>query len=117
MDAVPVVGITAGSGLFALVTWRVVGLHPAAFTVLMATGAVAWLVGKALWLAGWPFPQLGPCWMAILALTIVGERVERAGCRPGSAGTMQLDRRLGCLARGPATVAVEFEVAPLPREP
>jgi len=46
------------------------------FTVAMALGAVAWVIGNALWMAGWPIPEMTPWWMAFLVLTIMGERLE-----------------------------------------
>jgi hypothetical protein len=53
------------------------------FTVVMALGAVAWLVGNLLWLGGWPVPRLMPWWGAFLVLTIVGERLELSRFVPG----------------------------------
>ena len=46
------------------------------FTLVMALGALAWLVGNLLWLSGWELPRLMPWWGAFLVLTIVGERLE-----------------------------------------
>jgi hypothetical protein len=42
----------------------------------MALGAVAWLVGNVLWLAGWPIFRIVFWWGAFLILTIAGERLE-----------------------------------------
>jgi hypothetical protein len=68
--------ITAGSVGFAAVTWRVVQLQTALFTVTMSVGAVAWLVGNVLWVLGWPFDRLVPFWMTFLGLIIAGERLD-----------------------------------------
>jgi hypothetical protein len=68
--------LTAASALFSLVTLRVVQLQRALFTSVMAAGAHAWLVGNLLWLSGRPLPRVVPWWMAFLALTIVGERLD-----------------------------------------
>jgi hypothetical protein len=46
------------------------------FMATMGLGAIAWAVGNALWLAGWPIPYLIPWWIGFLVLTIVGERLE-----------------------------------------
>ena len=46
------------------------------FMATMALGALAWLTGNALWLAGWPIHRAVPWWMAFLVLTIAGERLE-----------------------------------------
>lgn len=57
----------------------------ALFTAAMALGAVAWLVGNSLWLAGWPIPRVLPWWAGFPILTIVGERLELSRVlRPGA---------------------------------
>jgi hypothetical protein len=58
--------------LFGLIVRR----HTAVYTVTMAAGAVAWLVGNALWLGGRPIYAIVPWWVAFLVLTIAGERLE-----------------------------------------
>jgi hypothetical protein len=45
-------------------------------TVIMALGALLWLVGNGFWLAGWPLYQVAPWWSGFLVLTIAGERLE-----------------------------------------
>lgn len=74
--SLPIVLITAGSAAFAAVTVRVVQLQRAVFTSVMAIGAFAWLTGNVLWLSGAGFPRVVPWWIAFLALTIVGERLD-----------------------------------------
>ena len=46
------------------------------YLVTMALGALAWLVGNALWVADWQIPRFIPWWVGFLVLTIVGERLE-----------------------------------------
>jgi len=58
--------------LFAVIVRR----HPAIYTGTMAAGAVAWLVGNALWVGGRPIYAIVPWWVAFLVLTIAGERLE-----------------------------------------
>ena len=58
--------------LFALIVRR----HAAVYTVTMAAGAVAWLVGNGLWIGGRPIYAVVPWWVAFLVLTIAGERLE-----------------------------------------
>jgi hypothetical protein len=65
-----------GSALFFAVTLRVIRLRYELFTLIMSLGALTWLVGNVLWLAGRPFPQIVPWWIAFLGLTIVGERID-----------------------------------------
>ena len=45
-------------------------------TVIMALGALLWLVGNGLWLVVWPLAQVVPWWSGFLVLTIAGERLE-----------------------------------------
>ncbi len=68
--------VTAGSlvvlAMF-VVVWR---RQPALYVVTMALGALAWVVGNALWLDGASIYRLVFWWMAFLVLTIAGERLE-----------------------------------------
>src|SRR5690606_31475389 len=56
-------------------------LHPTRDIVIMALGAVCWLIGNSLWLAGQPVFQVVHLWTAFLILTIVGERLELSRVR------------------------------------
>jgi hypothetical protein len=51
-------------------------LHLVRYMVVMTGGAVCWVIGNALWLAGQPIFQVVHLWTAFLILTIVGERLE-----------------------------------------
>lgn len=75
-ETIPAMLLTAASALFSLVALRIVHLHRALFTSIMATGALAWLAGNLFWLSGCPFPRVVPWWIAFLGLTIVGERLD-----------------------------------------
>jgi hypothetical protein len=66
----------AGSAGLAAVAGLVALRQRALFTAMMALGALAWLGGNILWLAGRPFPAVVPFWIAFLVLTIGGERLE-----------------------------------------
>ena len=48
----------------------------APFTVILAIGALCWLIGNAVWLAGGARHLAVPWWLAFLVLTIAGERLE-----------------------------------------
>ncbi len=65
-----------GSLGFVLVSVLIVYRQPALYTVTMALGALSWLIGNGLWLAGWPMSHVVPWWTAFLVLTIAGERLE-----------------------------------------
>jgi len=72
----PVTLIPLGSAAFWGVTLWVVRLQRVAFTIAMSAGALAWAVGNLLWRLDWPFNRVAPWWIAFLALTIVGERLD-----------------------------------------
>jgi hypothetical protein len=76
MGPMPLILITAGSALFATVAMRVVQMQRSLFTTVMCAGAMAWVTGNALWWHGWTVNRVVPWWMAFLALTIVGERID-----------------------------------------
>ena len=48
----------------------------APFTVILALGALSWMVGNAVWLAGGALHLAVPWWLTFLVLTIAGERLE-----------------------------------------
>lgn len=50
--------ITLGSLGLVAVFGVIIRRQTALFTIIMGLGALAWLVGNALWLAGWPIPQV-----------------------------------------------------------
>lgn len=73
--------LTLGSlGLVALFV-LMLRLHPSRDVAVMAVGAAFWLLGNALWLAGWQVFQVVHLWAAFLILTIVGERLELSRVR------------------------------------
>ena len=53
-------------------------LQPTTDHAVMGVGALLWLVGNGLWLAGWPLFRVVPWWAGFLILTIAGERLELA---------------------------------------
>ncbi len=73
--------VTLGSaGLVLLFGWML-RLHPSRDVVIMAAGALCWLIGNLFWLAGHPVYQVVHLWTAFLILTIVGERLELSRVR------------------------------------
>lgn len=75
-DGVPAMLVTVGGlvlvGVFVAVHRIQASLH----NVVLASGAVCWVVAGCLWLAGWDVYEFLP-WMAgFLVLTITGERLE-----------------------------------------
>jgi hypothetical protein len=82
--------ITLGS--LALV-WNfaaIVRRQTALFTVTMALGAVAWLIGNIFWVSGVQIPSMVHWWVGFLVLTIVGERLELSRLAPRSPGINRL---------------------------
>jgi hypothetical protein len=53
-------------------------LQPTTDHAVMGIGALLWLVGNGLWLAGRPLSYVVPWWAGFLVLTIAGERLELA---------------------------------------
>lgn len=74
--------ITGGSLLLVLVFAAIIHQQPALFTATMGLGALAWLAGNALWLAGWAVPLIVWWWLGFLVITIVGERLELSRVLP-----------------------------------
>ena len=58
--------------IFGEILWR----QRALFTVAMEVGALSWLAGQVLWLAGSPIHRVVLWWVGFLVLTIAGERLE-----------------------------------------
>lgn len=56
----------------------IIRLQPTTDHIVMGMGALLWLVGNGLWLAGWPLSHVVPWWAGFLVLTIAGERLELA---------------------------------------
>lgn len=54
----------------------IVRQHTAIYTITMASGSLAWLVGNLLVVTGRPLHIVTPWWIAFLVLTIAGERLE-----------------------------------------
>jgi hypothetical protein len=70
--------ITLGSLVLLAIFGIIVRRHFALYTVTMGLGALAWLIGNALWLFGWPVHRVVLWWAGFLVLTIAGERLELA---------------------------------------
>jgi hypothetical protein len=68
--------LTLGSfgtlGILAVMVRREPHIH----SVIMALGALSWVVGNVLWMSGMPVFQVVFYWMSFLILTIGGERLE-----------------------------------------
>lgn len=68
--------LAAGSLGLVILFGVILRRHLAIYTVVMALGAVAWLAGNLLQVAGRPLSLIAPWWVAFLVLTIAGERLE-----------------------------------------
>lgn len=101
--------ITLGSaGLVALfVTF--IRRQPALYTVCIGLGALVWLTGNSLWLAGWPLFAVVPWWMGFLLLTIAGERLELTRLlRPSRRSRVLFSVVLGILLGGIGLTGIGF---------
>jgi hypothetical protein len=106
----PLALVTIGSALFLAAALHVVRLQPVAFTWVMAAGALAWVVGNVLWWRQWPFNRVVPWWVAFLALTILGERLDLSRFqKPSRASWPLLLAILGLLGAG-LLLSLKFQV-------
>jgi len=62
----------------------------APFTIILAIGALCWLIGNVAWLAGGALTAAVPWWLAFLVLTIAGERLELTRFLPTPAVAQRL---------------------------
>ncbi|MCO5122262.1 MAG: hypothetical protein M9915_00745 [Rhizobacter sp.] len=62
----------------------------ALFTLTIAAGAAAWLVGNLLWANGVAMSAVVPWWLAFLIVTIAGERLELSRFMPPSPAAQRL---------------------------
>jgi hypothetical protein len=70
--------ITAGSLGLVAIFLVIIRLRPALYAITMGLGALSWMTGNFLWLAGWPMYHIVSWWAGFLVLTIAGERQELA---------------------------------------
>lgn len=60
------------------------------FTLIMAVGALCFIVGNAVWFRGGFLPDVVPWWAGFLILTIAGERIEMSRLRPKPRSAKQM---------------------------
>jgi hypothetical protein len=68
--------ITIASAIVVAIFVVIFRRDPSLFALTMGAGALAWLVGNVLWLAGFAIYRIVLWWVAFLVLTIAGERLE-----------------------------------------
>jgi hypothetical protein len=85
-----VVLITIGSLLLVIALIELLRIQLALFTATIVLGAVLWLVGNLVWLAGWPIPVVTLWWIGFLVITVAGERLELSRMLRLSAGSRAL---------------------------
>lgn len=73
--------LTCGSAGLVILFGLMLRLHWSRDIIVMASGAVCWLIGNVLWFTGQPVYQVVHLWTAFLILTIVGERLELSRVR------------------------------------
>ncbi len=83
-------GLTLASLGLTLTSWSVWRRQRAVFTATLLLGAISWLLGNLLWVAGWPVAQAVPWWAGFLVITIAGERLELSRMLPPSANAQRL---------------------------
>jgi len=85
--------------------------EPHVHTIVMAFGALAWVVGNILWTTGMPIFQVVFWWMAFLVLTIGGERLELSRVLRPTPGQIRLFILLAAALLAGAVLAI-FELNP-----
>jgi len=70
------ISIAVASGIVTAIFVVVVRAQPTLFGATMLAGSVSWLIGNVLWAAGYGVFRVVFWWIAFLALTIAGERLE-----------------------------------------
>src|SRR5579885_137887 len=97
----PAMLITLGSlGLVASFA-AILRRQAALFTAAMGLGAVAWLIGNCLWMAGIPIVDMFAWWAGFLVLTIFGERLELSRLTgPGEKSRLLFTAAAGILVAG-----------------
>lgn len=68
--------MSLGSLVLLIIFIAIIRLQSSLFTIAMGTGALLWLIGNYLWLAGFPVWEIVFWWAGFVALTIAGERLE-----------------------------------------
>lgn len=68
--------ITVASAAMVAVSIAIVLRQQATFTLMLGLGAVSWLIGNLIWLAGGFISASVSWWAGFLILTIAGERLE-----------------------------------------
>ena len=87
--AAPILVVT-GSAVMTAVSVAFFRRQRELFTLTLALGAVCWLLGNLLWLAGRPIYVSVPFWIGFLVLTIAGERLELSRVLPPSAAARRV---------------------------
>ena len=70
--------ITLGSAGLVFIFVIIYRLQPITDNAVLGLGALLWLVGNGLWMAGSPISRVVHWWAGFLVLTIAGERLELA---------------------------------------
>jgi hypothetical protein len=68
--------LLAGGAILLLASFEAWRRQPAVHTLILALGALAWIVGNVRWGSGQGAAAAMPWWIAFLVLTIAGERLE-----------------------------------------
>lgn len=68
--------LSAAATILVIASGSVLKRQPAAYALVLALGALSWLLGNGVWLVAGSVPGAVPGWLAFLVLTIAGERLE-----------------------------------------
>lgn len=75
-DGIPAMLVTVGGLVLVAVFVAIHQIQASLHNVVLASGALCWVVAGALWMAGWDVYRFLPWLAGFLVLTITGERLE-----------------------------------------
>jgi metal-sulfur cluster biosynthetic enzyme len=88
--------VAAAGVVLVLIFVAIHRIQASVHNIVLASGALCWVVAGGLWLAGWDVPRFIPWLVGFLVLTITGERLELSRV----AGSTRLAYRLFTCAAG-----------------
>ncbi|PRZ42876.1 hypothetical protein CLV47_104224 [Antricoccus suffuscus] len=89
-DGVPAMLVTLGGLILVGVFVAVHRIQASMHNVVLASGAICWVVAGCLWLAGWEVYRFLPWMVGFLVLTISGERLELSRLTGAAVGSRWL---------------------------
>lgn len=96
------VTLAIGSGV-------VIRRQAASFTIVLAIGALCWMMGDIVWMKEGGIAGAVPWWLAFVVLTVAGERLELTRFLPTPASARRLFITIVCVVVGGALLSLRAE--------